>query len=376
MPHEAAPAFAHTSGPQDARVVLVAEAWGEQEDLAGRPMVGNAGQELTRLLAEAGIARHECLLTNVFQFRPYQETLGPSGKPLTVKSNSLAWLCAKKAEMPKGYSLPGLRVGTTTLYVKPEFFGEVNRLREEILAFPRHLVVALGNLACWALLGTSGISKLRGTATLSTLCPGVKVLPTYHPSYLFNSWEDRPIVLADLMKARREAEFPEIRRPERWITVNPTLDEIAAWWRTHVEGRELDLLSIDVETGAGQIKMVGVAVSPQRALVVPFVDLSQPDGCYWPTPSDELAAWAWVERFMRHPAAKVFQNGLYDLQYLLPAPCGGRVDNCDEDTMLLHHALYPELQKGLGFLGSVYTNESSWKLLRVVQHEKAEKRDE
>jgi hypothetical protein len=40
---------------------------------------------------------------------------------------------------------------------------------------------------------------------------------------------------------------------------------------------------------------------------------------------------------------------------------GLKIQNCTEDTMLLHHALYPELQKGLGFLGSIYTNESSWK---------------
>jgi hypothetical protein len=32
--------------------------------------------------------------------------------------------------------------------------------------------------------------------------------------------------------------------------------------------------------------------------------------------------------------------------------------------MLLHHALHPESEKGLGFLGSVYTNEASWKLMR------------
>jgi len=33
--------------------------------------------------------------------------------------------------------------------------------------------------------------------------------------------------------------------------------------------------------------------------------------------------------------------------------------------MLAHHALQPESEKGLGFLGSVYTNEPSWKLMRA-----------
>jgi hypothetical protein len=44
------------------------------------------------------------------------------------------------------------------------------------------------------------------------------------------------------------------------------------------------------------------------------------------------------------------------------------------DTMLLHHAMYPELPKSLGFLGSIYTNESAWKLMRQDSEEL--KRDE
>jgi hypothetical protein len=38
------------------------------------------------------------------------------------------------------------------------------------------------------------------------------------------------------------------------------------------------------------------------------------------------------------------------------------VPSFEDDTMLLHHALYPEMQKDLGFLGSIYTNEASWKI--------------
>ena len=39
--------------------------------------------------------------------------------------------------------------------------------------------------------------------------------------------------------------------------------------------------------------------------------------------------------------------------------------NYADDTMLMHHALQPESNKGLGFLGSVYTNHSSWKTMRT-----------
>jgi DNA polymerase I-like protein with 3'-5' exonuclease and polymerase domains len=80
-----------------------------------------------------------------------------------------------------------------------------------------------------------------------------------------------------------------------------------------------------------------------------------------------------VEALLASAIPKVFQNGVYDLQYLLRM--GLTVNNCAHDTMLLHHSLFPEMKKGLGFLASIYSSEASWKLMR---HEKADtvKRDE
>ena len=60
-------------GPADARMMLVGEQPGDQEDLAGRPFVGPAGQLLDRALAEAGIDRTQAYVTNAvkhFKFEP------------------------------------------------------------------------------------------------------------------------------------------------------------------------------------------------------------------------------------------------------------------------------------------------------------------
>lgn len=60
-------------GPADARIVFVGEQPGDQEDLAGRPFVGPAGQLLDRALAEAGIDRRTVYVTNAvkhFKFVP------------------------------------------------------------------------------------------------------------------------------------------------------------------------------------------------------------------------------------------------------------------------------------------------------------------
>jgi hypothetical protein len=44
--------------------------------------------------------------------------------------------------------------------------------------------------------------------------------------------------------------------------------------------------------------------------------------------------------------------------------------------MLLHHAIHPEMRKGLGFLGSIYTDEPSWKLMRKRGGDETDKAEE
>ena len=57
---------------------------------------------------------------------------------------------------------------------------------------------------------------------------------------------------------------------------------------------------------------------------------------------------------------KVFQNGLYDLAFLWRS-VGIPVFGATEDTMLLSHAPQPESLKGLGYLGSIFSDEGAWK---------------
>lgn len=334
------PAFAATSGPRNAKIALVAECWGQQEELTKQPLIGTTGQELNRMLAEAGINRAHCFTTNTFALRP--------------TDNKIDKLCLdKKGVGGKAYVLPATNMGK---YIEPRFLPELDRLREELEVVKPNLVIALGAISCWGLLQSPKIGSIRGTTTESTLVPGQKVLATYHPSAVYRNWSLRPIVVADLMKAKREAEFPEIKRPQRFILVRPSIPEMYAWWREHGDAK---YLAFDIETTKGQIRNIGFATSRSHAINIPFI---VQDKSWWPTLCGELAAWQFVQMVLDSPAVKVAQNGLYDLQYLWRA--GIRVRNYREDTMLLHHALYPEMQKGLGFLGSIYTGEPSWKLLR------------
>jgi uracil-DNA glycosylase len=69
-PCESCTSFVPGEGSPDARVVLVGEAPGANEDRLGRPFVGAAGKFLDTLLAEAGLAREETYITNVLKSRP------------------------------------------------------------------------------------------------------------------------------------------------------------------------------------------------------------------------------------------------------------------------------------------------------------------
>ena len=58
------------SGPSRAKVLIVGEAPGRQEDEGGEPFIGRSGQLLFRLLAEIGLVRDDCFVTNVVKCRP------------------------------------------------------------------------------------------------------------------------------------------------------------------------------------------------------------------------------------------------------------------------------------------------------------------
>jgi len=156
-----------------------------------------------------------------------------------------------------------------------------------------------------------------------------------------------------------ESEFPDVRRPQRIVEIEPEPRDLSAWLPRLLSA---DMLSIDIETGAQQIKCVGFGDSKGWSCVVPLVDKRRSDYSYWPDAAAERAAWDFISLVCASDIPKLFQNGLYDVQYLWRY--GVPVRNFSHDTMIAHHSLQPEMEKGLGFLGSIYTNESAWKLMR------------
>jgi DNA polymerase len=138
-------------GPAKARFVLVGEQPGDQEDIAGKPFVGPAGQLLDRALEDAGIDRKTVYVTNAvkhFKFAPRgKRRIHSKPNASEVKICSHTWL-ARELDT-----------------IKPEF------------------VVALGGTAAQALSGKGvAITKLRGHEL--AWADGRRGLATVHPSYL------------------------------------------------------------------------------------------------------------------------------------------------------------------------------------------------
>ena len=128
------------AGDPRARVLIVGEAPGKNEDLQGEPFVGAAGKYLNELLTIAGLARDEVFIANVLKCRP------PSNRdprPEEIQA------CT-----------PYLREQTRT--IDPEF------------------IVTLGNFATKFILKTDvGITRLHGTLQRAGR---FKVFPIFHPA--------------------------------------------------------------------------------------------------------------------------------------------------------------------------------------------------
>ena len=338
------------------KIAIVGEAWGEAEERERAPFVGPAGWQLNTMLAEAGIRRADCFLTNCFNLRP---------RP----TNKIENLCASRKEVR--HALPPLSSGK---YIRDEYLPELDRLYRELVEANPNVIVSCGGTATWALLRDGRISKLRGAIAESPTVPGKKVLPTFHPSYILQGgYEARHVTILDLQKARRESEYPEIRRPVRTVYTEPLLNELDWFYDKFIA--DAKRLSIDIETREQRITCIGFAPRIDLALVVPFEDIRKPGYNYWGSLEAELLAWAWVKRVCASPVPKVFQNGLFDMHRLWRG-YGIPIANAEHDTMLLHHALQPESPKGLDYLGSVYTSESAWKLAIRLKHKGTIKKED
>jgi len=148
-------------GSDQARIMLISEAPGRDEDLQGKPFVGRAGRLLDRMLSSIGLTESEVYITNTVYWRP-----------------------------------PGNRTPTPE-----EVEACAPFLARQIELLSPSVLVLLGGAAAKTILNTSeGIMRLRGK-WLSYACAGrdLPTLATLHPAFLLRKPEQKRFAWRDLL---------------------------------------------------------------------------------------------------------------------------------------------------------------------------------
>ena len=147
-------------GDPRARLMIVGEAPGSDEDIQGIPFVGRAGQKLTQIIEAIGLTRGDVYIANVIKCRP-PENRNP--EPDEVEQ------------------------------CEPFLFRQVDTIKPKV-------IVALGTFAAKSLLkSTDSISRLRGRVYDYR---GAKLVPTFHPAFLLRNPSCRREVWEDMKKVR------------------------------------------------------------------------------------------------------------------------------------------------------------------------------
>ena len=315
--------------------MIVGEAPGADEERLGRPFVGAAGAELDRMLSEAQLHRPTCFVTNVSRQRP------PGNK-------IEAWMAFKPREgfvpMRDRWVHPALEEGMAHL------------LRELDLVKP-NLIVALGNVAMWALTGKWGITDWRGSELMvDWLGAPTKVIPTYHPAAILRQWAWRSATIADLRRAARHRGPEPYAVPQWRFEIRPSFEQVVdrlTELRLMLEHGPTEL-SFDLETRAGHIACAGIAWTLIDAICIPFMVSSNAEG-YWSL-DEETRILHLLRLVLTHGNARVIgQNLLYDAQYTWRH--WHFIPRIAQDTMLTHHTAFCELPKALDFQASIYCQQ-------------------
>lgn len=322
------------SGQPTAPIMIVGEAFGREEEATGTPFMGSSGQELNRMLQEAGILRSECYVTNLVNARPPANNLD-------------LWMPVAKSKITHDM------VKLHDRFVAPILKEGYESLRREIDLVKPRLIIPVGNASLWALTGLTGILKWRGSLLwLDGIAGGTRVVPTIHPAAILRTWEWRAIAVMDLRRARRELTDP-VTQPDWRFRIQPTFKEVT-WlldlfltWVKH----EPMWIDLDLETRAGHISCCGISWSLTEALCIPFMLRTDLQG-YWPL-EEEATILHKLYQLLTHPNCWVRgQNLLYDAQYTLRH--WHFVPNVKQDTMITHHTLWPGMKKSLDFQASMY----------------------
>lgn len=314
---------------ENPKIAFIGEAPGKEENESGHPFVGAAGQENDRVLAKAGLHRHNAYLLNLTNCRPPQNNLdSDEGQEALVACR------------------PGFEEELTALY------------RAGV-----RTLVPLGAKATSALGIAGPIHKVRGSVYEVTVA-GLNfwAVPTFHPSYIIRgSWNEEPTMIADVEKAT-EIALKGYTPPKEDFLLFPKIKDIEA--RTRDILKRKPLLAIDIETTAleywnSEIFVMAVGLSSEEAFSIPFY--SQHFLPYWKNGDLATVKSCLYEMLLQCPT--MYQNAPFDVSHLEAQ--GFKIGHIAHDVLLIHHAIHPELPHNLGYIVSIYGATPYWKDIKI-----------
>ena len=338
------PKLVPSVGPRKAKLVLIGEAPGAEEERQGEPFVGKTGILTNALLSNVGIKRSEIRIMNVIPERP--------------PHNDITYF----------FPAPGVPNERGQAYLEA-FYAELDTLSPTV-------VMPLGIHATWAVTGMiAPMQRLRGHVEEGR--NGLRVIPTYHPAACLRQYALRYLIQFDLKKVQRHLAMPGWQQPHRRLEIGGPVEQIIGELSQAIEVSGEVAFDFETEHPKESIKRGVLGPRPTMISLAPRTDFSwciplttTEDCISHYSPAEALELVRFIERVMADPnIRKVAQNANFDCG-VLAAIFGVRVRNLWFDTMLGHGALYPSLVQGtskqkdesrvgkkdLEFLTSLYTD--------------------
>ena len=339
----------------------------------------SAASHLTLLsdLAKAGITQKSIHTTYLSYERPDKDSYDWSTE------------FKKKKNIPEGeeqfwFPVPHQK----DLYVSTLLATEVTLLSEEINKVKPKIIIVAGKWSYFFLSGNVAYSQTQGSGgnqkplgglakhrasietTHESLGLGEIILFPMLPAIVKQRSPDKiPVIkwdclkVGDIFKNLEEGSkvVKDYLTPTRNYIMGTIYSEVILWLRRlhcRLEA-EPTLVSIDIETRhSAMIDCIGFAYENTNGICIPFATLSNPN--LWSL-EEELSIYVEMSKVVKHPKIKITgQNFSYDSAFIRKfwlIEC-----NAEVDTMILHHALYNNMQKDLAFLASIYCeNYQYWK---------------
>ncbi len=311
-------------GPTDAKIMVVGEAPGENEERDGIPFhpEAQAGSILMEVMQRHGLFRDEVRLANLYHYRPV------GNRFVSVLGSD------------------GLKSG-------------LEELRQEIIKIKPTVIVAAGAWPLYYLTGKcgrdrgkpkpgSGIENYRGSILSCSLegCDEIKVIPTYHPSFVARNRTKYPTFDVDWQRIKSDSDFRDLRLPEREFIIDPRGTELDGWVERIIQN---GIASADIESikYTNHILCYGFATDPQTCV------------CIVNHSSHDFEFKQAVARILSSGIKLIYHNGTFD--QIISENNGYKIKNYFWDTMVGQHSMYSELPRSLAYITSTETREPYYK---------------